>query len=63
MNRFIRQMIDDGYSYDEAEAMWLDKCSQSYDEARDDELVRAWEQAVHVMRLEDFDSTTKESKC
>ena len=60
MNRYMRQLITDGFSYDEAEAMWLDKCSQDYDEARDEELIRAWEMARRAAELEDFDFHRKD---
>jgi hypothetical protein len=55
MKRTIREIMEDGDTWEEAEARLWDLAEQANEEARDRAIVEEYERLEHARRLEDFD--------
>lgn len=55
MRLTIRELMEDGASWEEAEALLADLAEQMIDDERDRQIVAEFEQAEHARSLESFD--------
>lgn len=55
MTSTIRRLMEDGASWEEADALLSDLAEQMNDEERDRQIVEEYERGVHARALEEFD--------